>query len=101
MPGTGRSRSAASPRASRVASIAEAPSVFHHPVGHALESVRAFAIALARDEPPPVSAEDGVAAARIVAAIHQSARSKQPVLVEQTEPGAARDWDVAGVGLGA
>jgi predicted dehydrogenase len=81
--------------------VTEAPSVFSHPVGHALESVRAFATALARDEPPPVPAEDGVAAARIVAAIHQSARSKQPVLVEQADPTLGREWEVASVGLGA
>ena len=62
--------------------VTEAPSVYRYPVGHALESVRAFATALARDEPLPVTAEDGVAAARVVAAIHQSARTRQPVALE-------------------
>jgi predicted dehydrogenase len=80
--------------------VTEAPSVFNHPVGHALESVRAFASAIARDEPPPVSAEDGVAAARIVAAIHQSARTKLPVLVEQADLTGKATWDVGAVGLG-
>ncbi len=74
----------------------EAPSVHGYPVGHALESVRAFARAIACDEAPPVSAADGVAAARIVAAIHQSARSKQPVPLEAPIPGAESQWEMAG-----
>jgi predicted dehydrogenase len=62
--------------------VTEGPSVHGYPVGHALESVRAFARAVAMDEPLPVTAEDGIAATRIVAAIHQSARSRQPVVIE-------------------
>jgi predicted dehydrogenase len=78
--------------------VTEAPTVHGQPVGHALESVRAFATALARDEPLPISPEDGLAAARIVAAIHQSARTKQPVLVEQPESAPGRKWEVATLG---
>lgn len=62
--------------------VTEAPAVEGYPVGHALESVRAFARAVVRDEPPPVSADDGIAAARIVAALHQSACLKQPVALD-------------------
>jgi predicted dehydrogenase len=79
--------------------VAEAPSVYGHPVGNALESVRAFAFAIARDEPPPVSAADGVAAARIVAAIHQSARSKQPVALEIPSLESQRSWDADSISL--
>ncbi len=80
--------------------VTEAPSVYNHPVGHALESVRAFARAVARDEPSPVPAEDGVAAARVVAAIHQSARTKQPVVLELLGLRAERQWgDALSVGV--
>lgn len=79
--------------------VAEAPSVQGQPVGYALESVRAFALAVARDEPPPVTAADGVAAARIVAAIHQSARTKQPVVLETPSLESQRPWDDDGITL--
>jgi len=72
--------------------VAESPSVYGHPVGHLLESVRAFADAVTCDEPVPVSAADGLAAARIVAAIHQSARSKQPVNLEIPSLESQRQW---------
>jgi len=77
--------------------VAEAPSVHGHPVGHLLESVRAFADAVTREEPVPVTAADGLAAARIVAAIHQSARSKQPVTLEIPSLESQRQWDTMSI----
>jgi predicted dehydrogenase len=79
--------------------VAEAPSVHGHAAGHLVESVRAFADAVTRDEPVPVSAADGLAAARIVAAIHQSARSKQPVTLEIPTLESQRQWDTVGLAL--
>jgi len=80
--------------------VAEAPSVYGHPVGHLLESVRAFAHAITHDEPVPVTAADGLAAARIVAAIHQSARSKQPVALEIPSLESQRQWDTVSMASG-
>jgi predicted dehydrogenase len=79
--------------------VAEAPSVHGHAAGHLVESVRAFADAVTRDEPVPVSAADGLAAARIVGAIHQSARSKQPVTLEIPTLESQRQWDTVGLAL--
>jgi predicted dehydrogenase len=79
--------------------VSEAPFVDGQPAGYAAESVRAFARCIARDEPPPVFPADGVAAARIVAAIHQSAKSRQPVMIDSVSREPAPEWENAGVAL--
>ena len=49
--------------------------------GFGVESIRAFVRAVALGEPLPVSIEDGVENTRVLVAVHESARTGQPVQV--------------------
>ena len=43
--------------------------------------MRHFADCVLHDRPPAVTGDDGLAVTRIVAAIHESARSRQPIVL--------------------
>jgi predicted dehydrogenase len=58
-----------------------APIVHGRCTGAAVESVRHFVDCVLHDRPPAVTGDDGLAVTRIVAAIHESARSRQPVVL--------------------
>ena len=51
------------------------------PVGFAYESIRAFVDCVARDEPVLCGLEDGLRVSRVVLALMESARTRQPVTV--------------------
>lgn len=65
--------------------VGMAPIVHGRCTGAAVESVRHFADCVLHDRPPAVTGEDGLAVTRIVAAIHHSAVSRQPVLLNRSE----------------
>ncbi|MCX7598120.1 MAG: Gfo/Idh/MocA family oxidoreductase [Armatimonadetes bacterium] len=51
------------------------------PAGFGVESIRAFVRAVVLGEPLPVSIDDGVENTRVLVAVHESARTGQPVQV--------------------
>jgi predicted dehydrogenase len=59
-----------------------APCVHGHRFGPAIESLRHFTDCVLQEREPLVDGEDGLAVTRIVAAIHESARNRQPVVLE-------------------
>lgn len=52
------------------------------PSGFAIESIRHFVRAVLKDEPLPVSPEDGVANTRVLVAVHESAQRGEPIELE-------------------
>ncbi len=56
-----------------------APIVHGRPVGFAVESIRHFVDCVVNDKQPLVTGADGLAATKIVAAIHESAKTGKPV----------------------
>jgi predicted dehydrogenase len=62
-----------------------APSAHGHRFGPAIEALRHFTDCVALGREPFVDGEDGLAVTRIVAAIHESARNRQPVVLHAEE----------------
>jgi predicted dehydrogenase len=65
--------------------VMTAPAVHGHRFGPAIESLRHFTDCVLLQREPLVDGEDGLAVTRIVAAIHESARSRQPVVLHTEE----------------
>jgi predicted dehydrogenase len=59
--------------------VAGAPELYGKPVGFCVAAIEHFIHCVATDSQPSVKAEDGLAAARIVKAIEDSARTRMPV----------------------
>jgi predicted dehydrogenase len=68
--------------------VMTAPCVHGHRFGPAIESLRHFTDCVLLQREPLVDGDDGLAVTRIVAAIHESARAHQPVILhsEEREP---------------
>jgi predicted dehydrogenase len=62
-----------------------APAAHGHRFGPAIEALRHFTDCVLLEREPMVNGEDGLAATRIVAAIHESARNRQPVVLSLEE----------------
>jgi predicted dehydrogenase len=61
--------------------VAGAPDLYGRPVGFAVAAIEHFIGCLMNDTPPMVTGEDGLCAARVVAAVEKSAREHQPVVL--------------------
>jgi predicted dehydrogenase len=59
--------------------VAGAPELYGKPVGFAVAAIEHFIECVVNDSPPRVTGEDGLSAAKVVAAIEHSARTGQPV----------------------
>ena len=65
----------------RFPDVAGAPDLYGRPVGFAVAAIEHFIECLVNDTPPMVTGEDGLSAARVVAAIEKSAQERQPVVL--------------------
>jgi predicted dehydrogenase len=61
--------------------VSGAVDLYGKPVGFAVASIQHFIDCVVNDKPPLVTGEDGLAAARVLAAAEQSARTGLPVAV--------------------
>jgi predicted dehydrogenase len=61
--------------------VAGAPDLYGKPVGFAVAAIEHFIECVANDTKPRVTGEDGLIAARVVAAIDQAAQQRQPVVL--------------------
>jgi predicted dehydrogenase len=66
-------------RGAALPDVAGAPELYGKPVGFCVAAIEHFIYCVAKDCQPSVGAEDGLAAARIIKAIEDSARTRMPV----------------------